>query len=218
MVASHIYQGATISNGTGDATVELVYVLMNPDGGKPYPLKITSGLNGWGFSDDVVAVVVEEVIASTVTVSAPQISHIFVEDLIATTATIVTGGHNDSVYLANVDTSGNLTVKTGVGDDTVTVTKHCSPHGAFTLDTGAGNDTVGLDSEAHDHVSDYFGAVKVILGAGDDHLTIGNSGVDGNSGRYWKTAVFDGGTGTNSIDYAGHGNYFSIQPVIVNFE
>jgi hypothetical protein len=168
-----------------------------------------------------VSLQLDEVLAGSTTLSVgPQKATIVVNDLnVEGSFSVTTGADNDTAWFGNMDVTKNISIRTGAGDDTVTITKHNSPHGSLTLDTGAGNDWVGLDTGAHDEVSDYYGKVKVTLGAGDDQMRVGEGWFEGNVGRYYAATVFDGGAGTDSIVYLGNGNIFSnVPPVVTNFE
>ncbi len=88
--------------------------------------------------------------------------------------------------------------------------------GAVTLDSGAGADIVRLDNKvASARLSTYYGAVKVILGTGDDQLFAGRNPAVANTGNaFLSTLIVDGGAGADSADYiTGYGNTFLI-PVV----
>jgi len=214
---SDVLQGVSINNGTGDATITLLGGIIGRSGDKTFASKITTGANGFGYPDDTVTLTFDEVRTGPLALSfGPQSATLGMHDLDVTgNLSLTTGANDDFVQFNNLSVTKNTTIKTGFGDDTLTITEHNSPLGALSIDTGAGNDSMSFDGGTGDGSSDYYGKVQVLLGTGDDSMSVGDVHIGGNAGRYHAAVKFDGGAGTDSIVYMNAENTFDLLPVIL---
>jgi hypothetical protein len=158
------------------------------------------------------------------------------------TTLTVTDGAGSTRHVATIDASastgavtydgtlqtGVVTVRTGAGDDTVTVagvtaaaTSTAAPVNS-TISTGAGNDTITVKTTG-------TGLTTVDAGAGDDTITINKpggtalnvTGGDGNDtvaivGSLETTDVVDGGGGSNTVMLAGAADRFASDYTVFN--
>jgi len=114
-----------------------------------------------------------------------------------------TGLGNDTVTLADVTVGEDLTVETGLGNDTVSVAD-VMVGGDSRVETGGGNDTVQITDSL------FSRELRVILGDGDDALSLGDSMVGGDF-------RVEGGAGVDEFTDLG-GNVFGEDVEIRNVE
>jgi hypothetical protein len=158
------------------------------------------------------------------------------------TTLTVTDGAGSTRHVATIDASASsgavtydgtlqtsvVTVRTGAGDDTVTVagvtaaaTSTAAPLNS-TISTGAGNDAITVKTTG-------TGLTIVDAGAGDDTITINKlggaalivTGGDGNDavaimGSLEATDVVDGGGGSNTVSLAGAADRFASDYTVFN--
>lgn len=127
-------------------------------------------------------------------------------------ATIKTGTGNDSVTITATTAAAtsssaavNATVATGDGNDTITVST--TGDGATSVDAGAGNDKITVNKGA--------GAVSILGGAGNDTIVI--------NGTLATSDVINGGDGTDTVQFAGQSartadDYIVFNKLVTNFE
>lgn len=130
----------------------------------------------------------------------------------ATLNTIKTGTGNDSVTITaavSAATSSaaavNATVSTGDGNDTIIVST--VGDGSTSVDAGAGNDKITVNKDA--------GAVSILGGAGNDTIVI--------NGTLTTSDVVSGGEGTDTIQLAGAStrtadDYIVFNKLVTGFE
>ncbi len=121
------------------------------------------------------------------------------------TATVETG--TETLYIADSVFHGAATFKSTGGVNGEVRLHNSTFRSAFTLDTGKGDDKVYFDnlpgsaSGSRDLRNSFHGAVKILLGAGDDQFLAGkedNSGVYGNT--FHSSFSLDGGGGADTSD------------------
>ncbi len=133
---------------------------------------------------------------------------------------------DDSVRIYSSNILGVTNVNTSGAADALVDIQGSLFRSAFNASTGAGNDSVFLgDGDGLGRVdvavNTFRGAVKIILGAGDDVFGAGRApaspGVLGND--FLSTVSLDGGAGIDSADFEpGYGNTFASPAIKINFE
>ena len=159
---------------------------------------------------------------------------------IAKAAKITMGGSAD--ILCDVSYfHGGANIKTGSGDDVITVAGDSWSDAPFTIDTGDGNDEVYIDDSEFDsnvtiktgagedllaietkdtlwgYVNYFDGKVSVNMGDGDDSAVFGVDGQIENAAEFYNRVTLDGGTGSDSLGMADT-TYFEYDPVEKNWE
>jgi hypothetical protein len=127
-------------------------------------------------------------------------------------------GQAGTIFIDSVQ-AGAVTMKTGDGIDTVTVTDSIFS-GAFTLNTQGGDDVINIETTANERTTVFRAAVSLSLGAGADTLSIGNNTTNGRA-DFRSVAKFDGGADFDiaHITTAAFGNlYIDGQPLPSNFD
>jgi large repetitive protein len=101
---------------------------------------------------------------------------------------------------------GNVTVTTGAGNDTVTLTD-VTIGGSTTVTTNAGLDSVDLEEQllgggvnlgGNPGPSNFVGAVTIATGDASDTINVGTTAVD--PARFFAAVTFDGGAGTDTLN------------------
>jgi hypothetical protein len=105
----------------------------------------------------------------------------------------------DAITLAGVHVSRRTRIHTGSAGDTVTVEDSCVFDGNFRLATGLGSDIASLLN------STFNRSLVVLMGGGTDTTNVGVGGPI----TVKKDAVFDGGSGTDTINILTNGNTFA---------
>jgi len=127
-------------------------------------------------------------------------------------------GADSNVSIVSSAVIKTTSVTTGKGAATVTV-DGSTFSGKFTLTTGAGNDTINIATAAN---TTFAGGASITTGAGGDTLTIGSSGADdfgsGSIGGFQGAITFNGGAGSDTLDYLTYGNTFAKAATIRGFE
>jgi Ca2+-binding RTX toxin-like protein len=109
---------------------------------------------------------------------------------------------NDTVTLDEVVVGGTTTIRTGAGQDTLTVGGATAFRGAFAADLGAGDDRIDVAQTAAAAPVTFTAGVTVLAGDGNDRLRLG---IDG-SAQNQKVVIdgggikWDGGRGINLFD------------------
>lgn len=121
------------------------------------------------------------------------------------------GMATDTLLLARIQVLGKSNTEFGAGSSTLKIDDSVFG-GPFTADTGAGGDFVSIDTEDSNASTILTKPVTIILGDGDDMLTLG--GADAVSTIVNAKAAFkaDGGSGMNTLTNSA-GNIFAKDPV-----
>ena len=114
----------------------------------------------------------------------------------------------DSITLDGVHVDRRTHIHTGTAGDSVTVQDSSVFDKKFYLSTGLGDDVATLMSSTFD------GPLAVFMGGGNDTADVGVGGPI----TVKKHAVFDGGSGTDTIDIKTNGNTFDHGDDIDGFE
>jgi hypothetical protein len=164
--------------------------------------------------------------ATSLTVNTNQKTILTVIDFAGSTrhvATIDASASTGAVTYDGTLQTSVVTVRTGAGDDTVTVAGVTAAAAVnSTISTGAGNDTITVKTTG-------TGLTTVDAGAGDDIITINKvggaalkvTGGDGNDtvtivGTLESTDVVDGGGGSNTVSLAGAADRFAPDYTVFN--
>jgi filamentous hemagglutinin len=115
----------------------------------------------------------------------------------STAAVPITLGTTASPNTGAVVVLGDLSITTGSGDDTLSLTD-VSVGRTTALTTNAGGDTVNLEASANTlpGPSQFFGAVTVSTGDNADTINVGFST---DPARFYAAVTFDGGAGTDTL-------------------
>jgi hypothetical protein len=135
--------------------------------------------------------------------------------------TVKGGKGGDVIVVRNAaNVTGRVQVLAGDGNNQVRIDDSTMP-GPLTVKAGIGTDTVKIEATgliAGPPMSFTF-PVAVFTGAGDDTVIVGVGGQDGNSAVFNSGATFDGGSGEDdSLDIFGNGNTFFPAAFYRNFE
>jgi hypothetical protein len=132
---------------------------------------------------------------------------------------ITTGGGDDSVAVqANI--GGTTSIFTNGGNDTVVIADS-NFQKSVTINTGSGNDQLLIEpfdgpvEETNSIPTQFFGAVVVAMGSGNDKVVIGGDLND--QALFFASAMFDGGTGTDTLD-STFGQFNFLPRATKNFE
>ncbi len=101
----------------------------------------------------------------------------------------------DLIKLTNVSIGGALTVSLGEGASSVDFDNVNA--GAVSIDTRGGNDDVVIEGDGNYGISTFRKLATILLGVGDDSLTIGDGSED-NLVRFLANIIADGGDGTDT--------------------
>jgi len=189
----------------GDDTVTLVDLRLNKFGSL---VKFQGGagndtLNYDGKNIDILSLVVNGGTGTfTMAPTAPVVAHF---------GSININCPQDAcdIILGGMTVDGAVTVVTGDGADDLFRSDDCNFNGTFTLNTGGGADTIvigNLDQNDGEELI-FAGAVVIKMGDGDDSFTAGvtvhdpgNDDLKPDFTRFKSTAIFDGGTGSDTLD------------------
>ncbi|MEM8945426.1 MAG: hypothetical protein AAGD11_09595 [Planctomycetota bacterium] len=138
---------------------------------------------GTGAGDDVVAIAASTVGRSALVSLGGGLNEASIEETAAGRALTVLGGGTNDILIDAVTTSHFITVVTSSGDDLVTL-QDVSTHSAL-ISTHGGMDEVAISESEFDYLF-------VLLGSGDDSLTLDNVTVD-------RFAFLHGGSGTDTL-------------------
>ncbi len=130
-------------------------------------------------------------------------------------------GTSDADLFSLIDAlvGGKTSVNGGSGNDVI----HLNAAGllrALTINAGNGDDDVLLDSYDNEPLgapSFFDGAVKILLGSGDDYLTAG-VGDAGDEAIFGSSVLANGGSGDDTLDYLTGDQTFAVEPKVVGFE
>ncbi len=129
-------------------------------------------------------------------------------------------GSGENVDITTSHVVGAVTL-TASGTANTTYNVHNNMFGnVFNLSSGGGNDKVYLDIYAQTSYNAFKGAVKILLGAGDDDFQAGATPPANNAGNLFSSTLkLDGGTGTDRAFFlVAYNNSFSATPAPVGFE
>jgi hypothetical protein len=118
----------------------------------------------------------------------------------------------DTVNLANVIIRGKTSITMGNGASNVSIENFVMD--SLALDTAGGADVVEIETAASGRASVFNGSVRILLGDGDDALTIGDNS-DQAKADFRKRVLIDGGDGTDTFDDNGN-LYIAGQPIVQN--
>ena len=213
MIWSEVVGSTSVKNGDGDSTISIAFTYLGFDLDRPGGgVKLQSGA---GIHEVVLTVAVGK-------------------------TTSVTMGGTTMFGMINSMFGGNVTVKTGDGDDSLAFAEDCEFAGGLSVSTGDGNDSIRMDdiwmrknlavstgdgndvltmetSDVEGGPSTFRGKISLLMGAGDDTVV---AGLDADLNNYIDASgavLADGGTGTDSIT-AGDSNIFAGEPVLKGFE
>ncbi len=116
-------------------------------------------------------------------------------DIRARSMTYAGGDGADTVSLTRVNL-GNLTANLGNGDNSLSLDGSAIV-GDASVQAGSGLDTVTIATNSS-AISFFGGKTKILLGDGNDVLTIGEAGNPQHLAIFSKTSLFDGQAGTNT--------------------
>jgi hypothetical protein len=126
------------------------------------------------------------------------------------------GMTTDNLALARVQVLGKLDATFGSGVSTLKIDDSVID-GPFTADTGAGGDFVLIDIDDSNAATNLSKPVNIILGEGDDALTLGGNNVGSSLVKTKSTFKADGGAGTNMLTNSPS-NTFAKDPVFEGFQ
>ncbi len=115
---------------------------------------------------------------------------------------VKSGAGNDSVTLTRVAVAGTTTINTGAGADKLFIETGSTFAKAFSADLGAGDDLISLAQDTGSAAPVLFNAKTTITaGAGNDTLLLGRLAGDTNSKAVFAPgSVIDAGSGFNTFD------------------
>jgi hypothetical protein len=116
---------------------------------------------------------------------------------------VATGSGADSITINDLTVTGVTVIRTGLGDDTISIDGTASVGsafvGAFAVNTGAGNDSVTINGGSATSTTTRFqSAVSVGLGADNDSLSLATAGKVRFNTPMMFPVSFSGGLGTNT--------------------
>jgi hypothetical protein len=120
----------------------------------------------------------------------------------------------DGLALARVQVTGKLAATFGAGVSTVQVDDGAIG-GPFTVDTGDGADAVVIEMGDSNAGTIFAKAVSIILGGGNDALTLGGNNALSSVVNAKSTFKADGGSGMNTLTNSSD-NTFAKEPVFEN--
>jgi len=110
--------------------------------------------------------------------------------------------------------AGETKIHTGQDDDLVVI-DDVTATGAVKIHTAQGADTVAIEANGlpDGPASGFQGDVRIDTGTDDDSITIGAADEDGNTVVFDAAVLVNGGSGTDTLDWLGHG--FETDGVVV---
>lgn len=146
-------------------------------------------------------------------------------EIIGTSSTrflsVVTGGSADGIRLAGVATpvavNGNVILRQGDGNDTVSTDFVRFNVGFVEITQAAGNDQANLQN-AGSRTTEFFGPFTYNGNEGDDTVVLGNVGAPAGQAIFRGTSSFHGGVGPLDILDRTNGLFPGAAPTIIEFE
>lgn len=149
-----------------------------------------------------------------------RITDAIVHGKVTHTSAVALAAEVDDTYIVEDSfVLGALSINTGGAANAAVFINDSVCESTVSITTGAGNDLVAFDTVTADstRLSDFYGAVTISLGTGNDDWYVGSGQDIDTVGNQFRSKVqVDGGTGNNvSHFYFGgaNNNFFEIQPV-----
>ena len=152
-------------------------------------------------------------ITGAVTLSGGAGLNEFTLNYLAAKSIAILGGSDSDILAMLAVTTNSLTCDLRDGDNTVDI-NDTAIMGATTIVTGAGTDTVNFNKTGTAQTV-FAKPVKVLLGAGNDTLTLGGAGNPARRVIFGAKALFDGQAGTNTL--VENNVLYAAAPVTLNF-
>jgi len=132
---------------------------------------------------------------------------------------VLAGKGTDEIALTGLTARRGVLIHTGDGEDLVTI-DDVTVTRALDVNTGKDDDTVLIETLGADPGprSQFNGNVQIGTFSGDDTVTVGVAGEDGNSADFDGRLRLDGGPDTDTADLLNNDNTFGGDLEIKNFE